>query len=434
MQGSGSTLQLVSVSPNGINGPINLVHQGNVALGGIVEIYNGTQGRSSYVNQGGDVSMRGPVTLAFTNFPEFGNQGSVFDLSKAATFNQQPSNAKTFAMLNQSVNSGNTFFDLNLNNDGTLSVIPLPSSTVYNSFAQQSITPGALTYLQSNLLNEINSNTRSGNLAPVLLAFGYMNFDEQVQYLEAQGNVTVEHLSAAQGEVSQANSNMVNSRLNMLPPSGMTVNTSDASEGGVAAGCEMPDNKKLGVWISGFDGIANQKTRKSAHGYKTHTYGGILGLDTALDNSTIIGVLGNVTNSKMKHQGVKKGDITKADTYMFGLYGSRELGNNWMMQGNITIGKTYSKSYEKDVIRGGTVTANSKYNAMLYTTEVVGGYNYNVSDRMTVTPMFGAKYSLSGKTHYSDKGNPLVTRSVSVGRKASFSGVLGAHAKMSHDM
>jgi len=254
-----------------------------------------------------------------------------------------------------------------------------------------------------------------------------MDTTEQVSYVDKEANLAAEHKTAHQKAGIAHTAIAVGGR--------PTASSNENTTAGASSGDDLSD-KSMGVWTSGFGSIANQKTRKSVPGFKSNTYGGILGFDNAINDTTTLGVVVSIAEADMKHQGVKSGDKTHAKTYVFSLYGTHEYGNSWITQGHAMAGKSFIKSRETHLVGTGGITAlsNSKYNSMLYSTELLGGYRYKTSETTNITPMAGLNYSFFGKTKYDEVVNGSNARTITSKEKDRLAGVVGVRAEMIHDL
>jgi outer membrane autotransporter protein len=161
-----------------------------------------------------------------------------------------------------------------------------------------------------------------------------------------------------------------------------------ASAAGVAAGDEA--SAKFGVWASPLYAHGEQKKRSDARpAYSSKSYGGTVGADTMLNDSTTIGAAVTYAKSDIKMKGLKKGDTSSADTMLFTLYANQKLPNDFFIQGMTSYASSNIKNSEK--IAG--QFDKTKYDSQSFALEVSGGYNYKVMDNVVFTPMIGVSYS-----------------------------------------
>lgn len=259
-----------------------------------------------------------------------------------------------------------------------------------------------------------------------VLALGYMSPNDQVNYVNKEGNTTATQLRSNQQNTVQLVANAVALR----QQTSLNITTS-----GVASGDECTESSKtVGVWADGFGGIANQKTRKKVPGFKSNTYGAVIGLDRELNDNMIVGLATAVAKSTLKYKSIKQGDKTKATTYTISAYGSYDFGNNFIARGHAMVGKTYTKAQEGHTsARTGNITnSNSKHNSMLYSTELLGGYKKQVAECTHLIPMAGFKYASFGKISYTEIIPNRGSRDISAKSRNYFAGLIGANLLMNH--
>lgn len=363
----------------------------------------------------------GQLVLQLTSFPELGSNNFI-------TIQNIKSNSAN------AITSRNSFFEYNIN-DGALSVKlnNVGISNFNDNITKNSTNSFNVSNMMTNLTSSLlTTGVNNNELAPTLLHLGYMTDQEQVTFLETESTSVAQGAPVSQENNAAQSAFQIGARQSGLALASLRGN--DEENTGVSAGDSF---KKMGAWTNGFMGCDNQKTRKSSQDYKTHTYGGIVGFDQEISDSTMLGIAGSIAKGSMRHQGVKTGDLTKSNTYILTLYGNHELGNNWLTRGHIMAGKSYMKSREKHLVRTGGIytTSTGKYNAMLYSAELLGGYKYRVTDSINILPTFGAIYSWFGKSHYSEAGtNLLHRRTINQKAKDRFAGILGIEGAMKHDL
>ena len=171
---------------------------------------------------------------------------------------------------------------------------------------------------------------------------------------------------------------------------------------GVSSGDE---HDRFGIWGTPFYSKATQKKRKSSSGYKSTAYGGTIGFDTKASDDMLVGMAFSVMNSEIKHKDFKSGDKTKVTSYLFSAYATHQFTNNWFGQGVFSIGSSSSDNKESRRISNTAVqTAQGKYGSMIFSGEVLGGYNHMLNQQLVVTPMLGLNYSRINSAGYKETG------------------------------
>lgn len=191
---------------------------------------------------------------------------------------------------------------------------------------------------------------------------------------------------------------------------------------GVAAGSDATE--RFGVWAEAKIGSADQKLRKDVSGFKSKMFGGVVGIDTMLNDAATLGVMVGNINGNVKFKDVKSGDKNKSTSWLFGAYGGYEFANNFFVQGNAAVAQTNVKSKERRVSLNGYDTATGKYDIMGYVAEVRGGYNYRF-EASTITPTVGLRYNYFGDTSYTETGNNTANLKAATKSASSLSGVAG---------
>ncbi|MDA9163273.1 autotransporter outer membrane beta-barrel domain-containing protein [Rickettsiaceae bacterium] len=234
-------------------------------------------------------------------------------------------------------------------------------------------------------------------------------------------------VDAVEGATTHVNNGM-STRMNALTgvqrtgEGSRTVASNDIS--GINAG---DDHARFGAWVSPFYGQAIQKKRKGAAGYKAKSYGASFGFDTRANEDMILGGALTVSNTDLKHRDFKAGDETKISSLMFSIYGMQQITDTWFAQASATFGSSTIKNTEgRTISNSATEQVKGKYNASSFTGEAMFGYNY-ATEMLTVTPMFGMRYTRVNAGGYKETGSNT-NQNLQVSSKASnkFDVVVGA--------
>ncbi|KJV81185.1 outer membrane autotransporter barrel domain protein [Rickettsia hoogstraalii str. RCCE3] len=197
------------------------------------------------------------------------------------------------------------------------------------------------------------------------------------------------------------------------------------NQAAVAAGDE--DNIGTGIWGVPFYGKATQKSRNDgASGYKSKSQGGIIGFDYALSDSVIVGAAYTRAYSKLRHQSYKVGDKTKAISDIYSIYGLYNCGtSNFFVEAIGSYGRSRVKNYEKRKVYTDDQTAIGKFNNTSYSGELLGGYNYLISNFTAITPMIGTRYATFKNNSYKETGTTFQNLSVRKKSYDRFEGIAG---------
>ncbi len=181
----------------------------------------------------------------------------------------------------------------------------------------------------------------------------------------------------------------------------VNVNT-DSKVSGVASGDE---HDRYGVWGTPFYSKATQKKRGSSSGYKSEVYGGTVGFDTKANDDMLVGLAVSAMNSEIKHKDFKSGDKTKVTSYLLSAYATQQFTNNFFGQGVFSIGSSSADNKEnRKIANTVSQTAQGKYTSMIFSAEVLGGYNHMLNEQFVVSPMFGLNYSRINSAGYKETG------------------------------
>ena len=107
---------------------------------------------------------------------------------------------------------------------------------------------------------------------------------------------------------------------------------------GLAAGDSPYD--KYGVWMSLNAGKATQKAMKGNAGFKSHSEGFALGVDTMINERTSIGITVSNTQNHVKHRDQIIGNKTDSSSWVGAIYGNRQLKNDWFIRGAALFNRT----------------------------------------------------------------------------------------------
>ncbi|MEY3196700.1 MAG: hypothetical protein RLZZ59_66, partial [Pseudomonadota bacterium] len=263
-------------------------------------------------------------------------------------------------------------------------------------------------------------DTISGDAAKFLAGLNGATVAERTAALQK-----VSDLSTATNVVGQVAHEAISSVLNasqnrVIDLSSLTFGGNDVA--GVAAG-DVASSEKFGVWANVMGGQSTQKLRKNVAGYQSKTLAAMVGADTMLSDKALVGMLVGNASGNVKHKDAKTGDKTKSSSWLFGVYGSYDIGQtDFFLQGNFTVAQTAVKSKEgRDHFANGVKTAqtaSSKYDVLGYGAQVLAGYKHSFSNSYVI-PTAGLGFSYLGDVSYTTTGatnqnTKVTTKSTSV--------------------
>jgi len=203
--------------------------------------------------------------------------------------------------------------------------------------------------------------------------------------------------------------------------------------GGANSGDDVAPNAS--IWVKSLGGFAKQGAYTGEHGSKTDLYGGMIGGHRAISDRTTLGAAVSVTRADMKSRSDKAGSKTGIMSYAIVIHGLHNFMDNWFMQAIGVVAKHFIDAKEVQFIRPGVnAFAQSKYNNWSYHTTILGGYNYQVSDNITITPMTGVKYAKSNAISYAETGLGLRNRAIRAKASNAVFGIFGGKIAMTHHM
>ncbi len=231
--------------------------------------------------------------------------------------------------------------------------------------------------------------------------------------------------------VEEATNAVISSRMGVLsnhPLAGRQFASSSSS--GIAAG---DDHTIYGAWVSPFYNNTTQKELKGTAGFKSSSYGVTIGFDTQANADLTVGIAGSYVKTDMKHKNFKSGDKTKADSFLFSLYGIQQLSNDWFLQGHTSFSTSRIKNTEKRLTSTGNETAKGNFDTTSFTAELLTGYNYMMADAV-VTPLVGASFTRVNDGGYKETGTTNQNLNITRKAKNRFEAILGLRAQMTTPM
>jgi len=265
-----------------------------------------------------------------------------------------------------------------------------------------------------------------------LAVFNNLKAMTAVERIEATKNIADHSSDANATKVADQAGAIAAQAASSAASSAATTRMASTSDG-VAAG---DASEKFGVWAQLIGGKGTQKERKGNAGFTARTFGGVFGADTMISENATIGMLVADVQNTVKSSDAKKGDKSKANSWLFGLYGGTDIGStDFFVQGNLTVAQTSVDAKNKKLVTSGAPkeTARSKYDIMGIGAEVVGGYKFKF-DNSYVAPTAGLRYNYFGDTSYTETGLSTGNQVVKTKATSLISGLVGIKFGAAVDM
>lgn len=142
----------------------------------------------------------------------------------------------------------------------------------------------------------------------------------------------------------------------------------------------------------------------------------MLGVDYAIDETTLIGGLAAMGSSNITYDNAR-GDGSVSSTYL-GVYGSSYIMNSpAYIDATILLGRHEIDSNRRIIFPGLDRTATQKHNAFEGVSQAEIGYDFEIDHEMTVAPYANFRYSQLREQRYHETGAGDI--SIMTGRKTS---------------
>ena len=453
--GAGKTAKLgakIKSDNISINSGATVLATTDVELNGITEVLGSTLdlGTSGVTFNGGAASkFSGASKLKLTVTDDTNASGKITVSDKGTILNLD--NATQLDLIIDDTKSelpkteaGDKFTLFVVNAGGTLNdqKIGTPTTVAPNRFVQWSYADKELTRknVAGSALSTAVASIKDSSLTADALALGNVKNTGDAQSVVADfAKITndttladavrrltkpIETSSAVMVNVASAGKQVVTNRLGALSPT-PGIQLSDNNTSGVSAG----DEAKFGAWVSPFLSQNNQSAYKGSAGYKATSVGATVGFDTMANADMTLGLAGTYAKTDVKHKNFKSSDKTKADTFMFSIYGIQQLTNDWFLQAVASFSSSKVKNTERRITSAGNKTAKGSFDTTTYGGDAMVGYNHSISGA-TITPMFGVNFTRINDGGYKETGAD--TQNLTITRKAvnKFELVGGVKAQM----
>jgi outer membrane autotransporter protein len=171
----------------------------------------------------------------------------------------------------------------------------------------------------------------------------------------------------------------------------------NAFDSGVSSGDEAALS---GVWVKAFGNTSSFDNDGGLKGYDANTAGAAIGADTALDDTTILGVGLAYSNSTVESNNNNKD--TDAASYNLMVYGTKELGDNNYVDGFVSAGMNNYETSRFIATTGDT--AKGDFDGTTYMARVSGGHRIDAGNGIEVVPNAGLTYGFSQFDSYTETG------------------------------
>jgi len=168
---------------------------------------------------------------------------------------------------------------------------------------------------------------------------------------------------------------------------------------GTKSACDGGDGRG-NWWMKGFGSTATQGTQQANAGYKTDSYGAMIGYDVPLGPNTRAGLGLGYAATAISQQGTAS--HTNADSYQASLYAGHRRGA-WFVNGDLSYGWNNYQGSRIIAFPGVNRVAAATYSGEDYTAFVTTGLNIPVGG-FTLTPLASLQYTRVNTNGYTETG------------------------------
>jgi outer membrane autotransporter protein len=199
----------------------------------------------------------------------------------------------------------------------------------------------------------------------------------------------------------------------------------------VAAGDDQRYSR-YGAWGSPFYSHAVQKHKGNIDGYKANSGGATVGYDTMANDTMTIGLAGTYVKTDAKYKDKLAGDKSKINTYLFTIYGTQLMCDDYFVTGMASFGSSRVKNNSPRIsFANGALTtefARSSYDAMSWGGELIGGYHYKPREDTLIVPAVGLAYDEFSQSGYTERGTSNQNRSINQKNTRKLEALAGVRA------
>jgi outer membrane autotransporter protein len=163
------------------------------------------------------------------------------------------------------------------------------------------------------------------------------------------------------------------------------------------------------MWGKYFGGYADEETTLTSEGYQSNIYGLAIGFDSVMNTSdeveSVFGVAASYALSKVESANIKETDI---NSYQLSLYNHNFFNSNKLTgyyNDNILSLAYHQYDSNRQIEAGSSIfNANSNYGSFQYGAKTGIGYNFDMFNRILLSPNISIKYSALDQDDYQETG------------------------------
>ena len=279
--------------------------------------------------------------------------------------------------------------------------------------------------LQNTASNQVDTDQRSNERNAALYAMMEVyNLDDSTEIRKKSANNKQYNIDSTVSDTLSAVTDAINARkrgATIFAPDNLELTDSDV---GISAGDDNADYKVTrGLWIKGIYGTAKQSRIKNHDGYKSTSYGSVIGFDLDFNDQFVVGAGYSPVKSQIKLR--KSSDKTLATSHIFSIYGNYWFNSAISVDAIIQAGLSHvdTKRVDNKKIAKGKLKNNT------YRAE--SALNYQVKKgNVFVTPKVGLKYVSFHDGSFKEKGAGIYNIEAKGRNTKELSGILGINVMM----
>lgn len=335
------------------------------------------------------------------------NVASMQDILSATHLNSNGS----FAVSDNSV-----LFDFGARKDGnTVDLTLTASAAAHAGSAVESIVRGAGNTPAAGAAQVLDQSFASDSTSELAGHFVGLSTHQQVS------EAVTQTLPLLAGASTGATSNTL-SGINRV------IQARQESNSGLSSG-DVPATEK-NLWIKSFGSWADQSERSGVSGYDANTKGLAIGADTAVSDSTRLGVAFAYAKTKVDSDSKIAPQDSEIDTFQLIGYGSYALSPDTELNFQVDAGQ--NKNQGKRHMPFANATAKSDYDSYSAHAGVGLGHTLRFSEQLTFVPSVRADYTWIGEESYHEKGAGALDLGVDSRNAEEL--ILGADGKLNYNL
>ncbi|MDD2054795.1 autotransporter domain-containing protein [Pseudomonas putida] len=335
------------------------------------------------------------------------NVASMQDILSATHLNSNGS----FAVSDNSV-----LFDFGARKDGnTVDLTLTASAAAHAGSAVESIVRGAGNTPAAGAAQVLDQSFASDSTSELAGHFVGLSTHQQVS------EAVTQTLPLLAGASTGATSNTL-SGINRV------IQARQESNSGLSSG-DVPAAEK-NLWIKSFGSWADQSERSGVSGYDANTKGLAIGADTAVSDSTRLGVAFAYAKTKVDSDSKIAPQDSEIDTFQLIGYGSYALSPDTELNFQVDAGQ--NKNQGKRHMPFANATAKSDYDSYSAHAGVGLGHTLRFSEQLTFVPSVRADYTWIGEESYHEKGAGALDLGVDSRNAEEL--ILGADGKLNYNL